>query len=123
MPFYSMTAVRYGKDPAYGEEMAALVDARWIDWVDVTGPSDPGCSAALHPLLGLDLGEPEGRPHRRSPRYSELLTPASFEKLKRTPMDYHFQYIMASEKAAEYDFFRLTAGPEPITSIAVPPAA
>ena len=121
MPFYSMTAAVWGKDPAYREEMAALVAADWIDWVDVTGPSDPGCAAALHPLLGLDLGEPEGRPHRRSPRYSELLTPESFERLKKTPLAYHFQYIMASEKAAEYDFFRLTAGPEPITSIAVPP--
>ena len=122
MPFYSMTVVHFGKDPAYREEMAALVDARWIDWVDVTGPSDPGCAAALHPLLGLGLGEPEGRPHRRSPRYSELLTPSSFEKLKKTPLAYHFQYIMASEKAAEYDFFRLTAGPEPITRMAVPPS-
>jgi hypothetical protein len=122
MPFYSMTVALYGKDRAYREEMAALVGADWIEWVDVTGPSDPGCAAALHPLLGLDLGEPEGRPHRRSPRYSELLTPASFEKLKKTPLAYHFQYIMASEKAAEYDFFRLTAGPDPISSIALPPA-
>jgi hypothetical protein len=121
MPFYSMTEALYRTDPAYREEMAALVGADWIDWVDVTGPSDPGCAAALHPLTGLDLGEPEGRPHRRSPRYSELLTPASFERLKKTPLAYHFQYIMASEKAAEYDFFRLTAGPGSIMSIASPP--
>jgi hypothetical protein len=123
MPFYSMTAVYYGKDPAYGEEMAALVAGDHVPWVDVTGPSDPGCAAALHPLLGLGLGEPEGRPHRRSPRYSELLTPESFTRLKKTPLAYHFQYIMASEKAAEYDFFRLTAGPDTIMSIAIPPTS
>jgi hypothetical protein len=122
MPFYSMTEALFRTDPAYREEMAALVAADWIAWVDVTGPSDPGCAAALHPLLGLDLGEPEGRPHRRSPRYSELLTPESFHKLKKTPLAYHFQYIMAAEKPAEYDFFRLTAGPDPITVIASPKA-
>jgi hypothetical protein len=120
MPFYSMTEALYGSDPAYREEMAALVAAEWIAWVDVTGPSDPGCAAALHPLLGLDLGEPAGRPHRRSPRYGELLTPESFARLRKTPLAYHFQYIMASEKPAEYDFFRLTAGPETIMSIASP---
>jgi hypothetical protein len=117
-----MTEGLYRSDPAFHAEMAALVAADWIDWVDVTGPSDPGCAAALHPLLGLDLGEPEGRPHRRSPRYSELLTPESFARLKKTPLAYHFQYIMASEKPAEYDFFRLTAGPESIMAIATPKA-
>jgi hypothetical protein len=123
LPFYSMTEALYRKDPAYREEMAALVGADWIDWVDVTGPSDPGCAAALHPLTGLDLGEPAGRPWRRSPRYSELLTPEGFAKLKKAPLSYHFQYIMAGERAAEYDFFALTAGPDPITSIAVPPSS
>jgi hypothetical protein len=121
MPFYSYTERHFGADPGYRQEMAALVDAGWIDWVDVTGPSDPGCAAALHPLAGLDLGEPEGRPYRRSPRYSEILTPEGFAALKKTPLAYHFQYIMAGERAAEYDFFRLTAGPEPITAIATPP--
>jgi hypothetical protein len=121
LPFYSVSARRTGADRGYREEMAALVAADWIEWVDVTGPSDPGCAASLHPLEGLDLGEPEGRPHRRSPRYSEILTPEGFERLKKAPLAYHFQYIMATERAAEYDFFRLTAGPDPISAIATPP--
>lgn len=123
MPFYSFTEAHFGGDPSYREEMAALVASGHIDWVDVTGPSDPGCAAALHPLAGLKLGEPEGRPWRRSPRYSEILTPEGFEKLKKVPLAYHFQYIMAGERAAEYDFFRLTAGPETIMAIAIPPSA
>ena len=111
LPFYSMNAVRAGKDPAYVEEMAALVAADWIGWVDVTAGNDPGCAAALHPLTGLGLGEPERRPERRAPGFSRLLTRPSFERLKRSPLDYHFQYIMAGEIPGEYDFFRLTAGP------------
>jgi len=115
LPFYAMTAAAFGGDPDFREEMAALVEADRIDWLDVTAPSDPGCAAALHPLLGLDLGEPDGRPFRRSPRFGDIVTPQRLRRLKRTPLDYHFQYIMAGEIAGEYDFFALTAGPEPIT--------
>ena len=115
LPFYSMTEAWAGGDPAWREEMKVLVEADWIDWLDVTAPSDPGCAAALHPLLGLDLGEPAGRPHRRSPRFAEIVGPDRMRRLKKTPLDYHFQYIMAGERAGEYDFFALTAGPEPIT--------
>ena len=118
LPFYSMTEAAAGGDPAWREEMKALVDAEWIDWVDVTAPSDPGCAAALHPLLGLDFGEPAGRPHRRSPRLGDIVSPETLKLLKRTPLDYHFQYIMAGQKAGEYDFFALTSGPEPITRMA-----
>ena len=113
LPFYSTTAKA---DEAYRQEMAALVGADWIGWVDVTGPSDPGCAAALHPLLGLDLGEPPGRPDRRSPRFHLLTTAETYRKLKRQPLEFHFHYLKAMEMAGDYDFFRLTAGPEPLTA-------
>ncbi len=112
LPFYSMTA----KDAPYREEMAALTRSDWIGWVDITGPSDPGCAAALHPLAGLGLGEPEGRPDRRSPRFHLLLTPETYRKLKRQPLDFHFHYLKAAETPGDYDFFRLTCGPEPLTA-------
>ena len=115
LPFYSMCEAWAGGDPAWREEMKALVEAAWIDWMDVTAPSDPGCAAALHPLLGLELGEPAGRPHRRSPRYGDIVSPETLRRLKKTPLDFHFQYIMAGERPGEYDFFALTAGPEPVT--------
>ena len=118
LPFYSMTEAAAGGDPDYRTEMKALVDADWIEWLDVTAPSDPGCAAALHPLLGLELGDPPGRPHRRSPRLADIVSPETLRRLKRTPLDYHFQYIMAAERPGEYDFFALTAGPEPISRMA-----
>jgi hypothetical protein len=54
-------------------------------------------------------------PHRRSPRWGDILSVETVRRLKRAPLDYHFQYIMAAERPGEYDFFALTAGPEPIT--------
>ncbi|HEY5411958.1 MAG TPA: hypothetical protein VIJ94_14645 [Caulobacteraceae bacterium] len=113
LPFYSMTAEA---DAPYREEMAALTRADWIGWVDVTGPSDPGCAASLHPLAGLGLDELAGRPDRRSPRFHLLLTPETYRKLKRQPLEFHFHYLKAAEIPGDYDFFRLTTGPEPLTA-------
>ena len=115
LPFYSMTAAWAGGDPGWREEMRALVEADHIEWLDITAPADPGCAAALHPLLGLDLGERADRPQRRSPRFGATLSPETLNRLRRTPLDYHFQYIMAGERLGDYDFFALTAGPDPIT--------
>ena len=123
LPFYSMTEAAAGGDPAWREEMKALVEADWIEWLDVTAPADPGCAAALHPLIGLDLGEPAGRPHRRSPRYGDIVSPETLRRLKTKPLDYHFQYIMAGDKPGEYDFFALTAGPEAIAGMIRPAGA
>lgn len=122
LPFYSMSEAACGGDPAWREEMKALVEADWIDWVDVTAPNDPGCAAALHPLVGLDLGEPAGRPHRRSPRFAKIVRPETLQRLKRAPLDYHFQYIMAADLPGDYDFFALTAGPEPVSPPAPAPS-
>ncbi len=121
LPFYSLSEAAAGGDPAWREEMKALVDADWIEWVDVTAPNDPGCAAALHPLAGLDLGEPAGRPHRRSPKFAKIVRPETLQRLKRAPLDYHFQYIMAGDLPGEYDFFALTAGPEPICGLSPAP--
>jgi hypothetical protein len=115
LPFYSICEAWAGGDPDYREEMKALVEADWIEWLDVTAPADAGCAAALNPLEGLALGEPKGRPHRRSPRFNDILSAETVRRLKKAPLDYHFQYIMAAERPGEFDFFALTAGPEPIT--------
>jgi hypothetical protein len=32
--------------------------------------------------------------------------------MKRKRLRLHFQYLMASELPADYDYFRITAGPE-----------
>lgn len=115
LPFYSMTAAA---DEEYRREMAALVAARQIPWIDFTGPNDAACAAAIHPLAGLDLGQPEGRPVRFSPRFHALLEPERYRALKKQPLELHFQYIRAGDVAEGYDFFRLAAGPEPITQAA-----
>ncbi len=107
IPLYAMG----GKDEAFRRDLGVLKDAERVFWLDVTSPSDPGSTAAIHPLAGLGLGEPERRPVRRSPRF-HLMSPAIYPKLRRDPLGFHFQYLMATEVDGGYDFFRLTAGPD-----------
>ena len=115
LPFYSMSAPGDGD---YRREMAALAGARHVPWIDVTGPSDAGCSAAIHPLAGLDLGEPEGRPARFSPRFHAILDAEHYRALKKQPLELHFQYIRSSDLGGGYDFFALTAGPQSLAEAA-----
>jgi len=109
LPFYSLSATA---DEDYRQEMAALAAAGHIPWLDYTGPNDAGCSAAIHPLAGLDIAAAEDRPVRRSPRFHTLLEPGHYRALKRQPLEMHFQYIRSNDVADGFDFFRLTAGPE-----------
>jgi hypothetical protein len=96
------------------EDFRRLVEARQIPWLDIESPADAGSACALHPLTGLPLEPAKDRPVHRSPRFHRLLTPANFRALQRRPLDFHFQYIRGCDVAGDYDFFRLTAGPEPL---------
>ncbi len=112
IPFYSLIS----DDERFHADLTALNEARRVGWLDVTSPADGGCAAAIHPLEGVRGTEPGDRPRRRSPRFHVLLSKASYRALVRRPLDYHFHYIKAAETAGEYDFYRLTTGPEPLTA-------
>ncbi len=115
IPLYSMTS----HDPVFWRDVKTLKEANGVFWLDITSPSDPGSTGAIHPLAGLGLGEPEDRPVRRSPRF-HLLMPESYRRLRQDPLGFHFQYLMATERAGGYDYFRLTAGPERLTADETP---
>ncbi|MEO1191321.1 MAG: hypothetical protein AAFY02_06170 [Pseudomonadota bacterium] len=90
-----------------------------VPWIDVTSPSDPASSCAIDPLAPTGLARPEGqakRPLQVSPRFHAILTPETFRLIRREPLRFHFQYLMASELPGRYNFFRLTCGPERLTA-------
>ena len=111
IPLYSMTS----HDPVFWRDLRTLKQAAGVFWLDITSPSDPGSTGAIHPLAGLGLGEPEDRPVRRSPRF-HLLMPESYRRLRQDPLGFPFQYLMATERSGGYDYFRLTAGPDRLTA-------
>ena len=112
IPFYSLIT----RDAAYRAEMQALADARFIGWVDFTSPADAGSAAMIHPLQGVTTAFDPDRPVRRSPRFHTLLSKATYDGLRRRPLDYHFAYLRAMDVAGDYDFFRLTTGPDYLTA-------
>ena len=108
LPFYSLIT----RDQAYRAEMQALAEARHIGWVDFTSPADAGSAATIHPLEGASPDRWPDRPARRSPRFHALVSKANYRALRKRPLDYHFAYLRAMDAAGDYDFFRLTTGPD-----------
>ncbi|MCX7256253.1 MAG: hypothetical protein NTZ64_05805 [Polaromonas sp.] len=94
-------------------ELARVAAADSIDWVDVTAPTDGACFALVDPVAATGIVRPPGaqpRPKLLSARYATLFTPETYAAMRRDWYRHHFQYLMAGEKAGDYDFFAITAG-------------
>lgn len=94
-------------------ELARVAAADAIDWVDVTAPTDGACFALVDPVAATGIVRPPGaqpRPKLLSARYATLFTPQTYAAMRRDWYRHHFQYLMAGEKAGDYDFFAITAG-------------
>ncbi len=103
---------------AFREDLGRLIVDHPLVWVDVTSPADPASSCAIDPLAATDRMRSEGQPVHPiqvSPRFHLLMPKEAFQKVRRDPLLFHFQYLMAQEIAGPYNFFRLTAGPRPLS--------
>jgi len=110
---------RLAEDRGFKADLARLAFSDQLVWVDYTSPGDPVSSSDIDPLEGLGLSGARW-PRRRSPRFHQLVSPARFRRMQIRLLDYHFQYLMAGERVGDYDFFRLTAGPQPLSVAAAP---
>lgn len=97
----------------FRDALSTLSQAAELDWIDFTAPTDGACFALVDPIAvsGIAQVHPaEPKPKLLSPRFARLFTPETYAKIRRNWYRNHFQYIMASEKAGEYDYFAITAG-------------
>lgn len=105
-----------GLQPAadrFRAELAALAGAQGVSWTDFSSPADWGSFALVDPVpLCLGPSAPS-HAHRRfaSPRFHCLFAPEAWRALRRDKRRMHLQYLMAGERAGDYDYFALTAGP------------
>lgn len=84
-----------------------------IAWVDVTAPGD-GCAFALcDPVAVSGVAPATGKrwPLIISAAFSKTLSPARWKELRWRFFRLHFQYLCAFDQPADYDYFRITAGP------------
>ncbi|MFZ5548835.1 MAG: hypothetical protein ACOZJX_09080 [Pseudomonadota bacterium] len=97
-------------------ELARLRAARDLVWIDMTAPSDGCCFALTDPTeVCLDgvaaTARAPGGPKRLSPRFAQGFSPEHYRSIRRDKYRCHFQYLMATEVPASYDYFSVTAGP------------
>lgn len=98
----------------FRDELALLGQTDWIDWIDFSAPPD-GCCFALSDPLALTGHRPYKAPKLLSPRFAEMFEPAHYRALRKDKFRMHFQYLMASDVAVDYDFFLITAGDQTLS--------
>ena len=84
----------------------------YIQWVDVTAPGD-GCAFALcDPVAVSGMADTQTtRPLVISAAFTKTLSPDRWKALRWRFFRLHFQYLCAFDQVGDYDYFRITAGP------------
>ena len=99
----------------FRESLKVLAARESIPWTDVTIPPDPLCFYGLDPVevFGeISLGQ--RGPRMAVARVFRMFKQETYSKMRWNKLRLHFQYLMASELPADYDYFLTTAGPLPL---------
>lgn len=94
-------------------DLAAMGAQERIFWLDVTAPGD-GCAFALCDPVAVSgvAGADQSAPLVISARFTQTLAPETWARLRWRFFRLHFQYLCAFDRPGDYDYFRITAGPE-----------
>ena len=84
-----------------------------VDWVEYQARDDAISFYRFHPVAARRLVDDDRstKPLIRRVQINEMLTPASFRRYRFRFMRMHYQFVMANERRAPYDFFMLVCGP------------
>ncbi|MFC4670423.1 hypothetical protein ACFO5X_17805 [Seohaeicola nanhaiensis] len=98
-------------------DLAFLAAREEIAWVDVTAPGD-GCAFALCDPVSVSGVAPEGKrwPLVISAAFTQTLSPERWRALRWRFFRLHFQYLCAFDRPGDYDYFRITAGPQTLAA-------
>ena len=88
-----------------------------LTWVDVTAPGD-GCAFALCDPVAVTGVAASGKvwPLVVSAAFTQTLSPERWKVLRWRFFRLHFQYLCAFDKPGDYDYFRVTAGPQTLAA-------
>jgi hypothetical protein len=100
---------------AFRQALARLAQAKDIPWLDMHARADSLCFSQANPLDASGVaGQKIGRPVKQVVRPFRMFDAAEYARIRRDKLRLHFQYLMASAHPDEYDYFRMTAGPDRI---------
>jgi hypothetical protein len=98
--------------------VARLAAARSLIWVDCQSRKDVMCFVDFHPVAGLGIPDEPGA-DQRNPllwriNFKETIAPENYDDFSWNHFRVHYQYIMAGDRPAPYDYVLLVGGPTPI---------
>lgn len=79
-------------------------------WVDYLVRADSLAFCDERRLLKAELSQPS----IRVVRFFNMFEPKRYAQIKKNKLRLHFQYLMATEKLGDYDYFSITAGALPL---------
>lgn len=88
-----------------------------LAWIDVSAPGD-GCAFALCDPVAVSGVAPDNKkwPLVFSAAFTQTLSPERWAELRWKFFRLHFQYMCAFDRPGDYDYFKITAGPETLHS-------
>jgi len=97
---------------AFREALASMTKMGAIPWTDVTIPPDPLCFYNLDPIKVSGVNAPPSYSTKLAiARVFRMFKKETYATMRWNKLRLHFQYLMASELPADYDYFLMTAGP------------
>jgi hypothetical protein len=96
-----------------------------VRWVDCQARKDIMNFWDFDPVggVGIEVGPERTNPIIWPLRLRDMLTDAAYDRLRGSQFRMHYQYVMANDQRAPYDYFLLVCGPVPATEWAVQPEA
>jgi hypothetical protein len=97
--------------------IARLAAAPAVIWIDCQSRKDVMCFANFDPVAGIGIKQASAA--RRNPllwriSFKEMIAPEQYGRFRWSHFRVHYQYIMAGDRGAPYDYVLLVGGPMPI---------
>ncbi|HSI40047.1 MAG TPA: hypothetical protein VLA00_05810 [Xanthobacteraceae bacterium] len=93
-------------------------------WAEYQSRHDAINFHKVHPVLlrRIDPSRPHPPPIVRTVSLKQMLTPHSFRRHRWSMMRLHYQFLLANERRAPYDYFMIALGPVPFAELVAAPA-
>jgi hypothetical protein len=96
-----------------------------VRWVDCQARKDIMNFWDFDPVggVGVDVATARTNPMIWPVRLRDMLTDAAYDRVRGSQFRMHYQYVMANDRRAPYDYFMLVCGPVAVTQWAKDPDA
>jgi hypothetical protein len=95
----------------FRDALRTLAEHRELPWLDMNARADALAFSQTNPLEASGVAGAAARPVEQIVRPFRMFDAATYASMRRDKMRLHFQYLMASDRPDQYDYFRMTAGP------------